>query len=365
MLENGRLLAGTSKGLFRVSAGGTSQLGTSKPVSGLAARGEVIVMALGAAGILASHDGGVTWSSSHDLPLDPVSVEFDPHRPSRVYAGTKPAGILVSEDAGRSWMLLKDFRELPGTELWEIPERDPSKKVTSAASGEGAAVWVVRADPHRPGRIVAGVEVGGLVVTEDGGRSWKIAQVGDSPDPHDIVIHPADPDVIVVSTGYSRFTDEPGVFAYSPTGGVYRSADRGETFVNVWENPEDPQYTRLMACDAREPYAITVCARSSYVQPNNPGGERRADLRQSRDKGRTWTSLGEGEFCRYGEEFSAVVADPQNPGSVYVGTENGRLFHVQGPGQWREVGSLEGRINGLVVGDPARPDPGTLANTTL
>lgn len=365
MLENGYLLAGTSKGLFRISAGGPTQVGTSQSVSGLAAHGDTIVVALGADGILVSADGGTTWSSVQNLPLDPVSVEFDPHDPLRIYAGTKPAGILVSTDAGRTWSVLKDFRELPGTELWEIPELDPNKPVTSVASGEGAAAWVVRADPHKPGRVIVGVEVGGLVVTEDAGRTWRIVQVGDSPDPHDIVIHPADPDVVVVSTGYSRFTDKPGVFAYSPTGGVYRSQDRGESFVNVWENPEDPQYTRLMSCDTTEPFAITVCARSSYVQPNNPNGERRADLRQSRDKGLSWTSLGDGEYSRYAEEFSSVVADPDNPGSVYVGTEKGRLFHVRGPGQWQEVGRLDGRINGLVVGVPARPDPSKLANTTI
>ncbi|MBC8792527.1 MAG: hypothetical protein C6Y20_13080 [Tagaea sp. CACIAM 22H2] len=344
------LFVGTGSGLFRTDGRGGHVRTLDAPIFGIAVAGRRIACATGARGIAVSADEGTSWNLGADLGYEAVSVAFDPANHDNLVAGARPAAIFASADGGGNWRLLKDFRDLPGTAHWEIPELDPTKKVTSVATGGGAAAWAVRFDPARPGRIVVGVEVGGLVITENGGRDWRITEVGDSPDPHDILLCPGDPDTIVVSTGYSRFTDKVGVFRYSPTGGVYVSHDAGRSFRNMWENPDDPQYTRLMCCDPRPPYAMTVCIRSSYVQPNNPSGERRADLRQSADGGRTWRSVASGTFASFSEEYSAVVPDPENAGDVYVSTEKGRLFRVDAAGrEWRELPGFGERINCLAA----------------
>jgi len=344
------LVVGTGSGVYRTDGAGRHARIVEAPAFGLAVAGSRIACARGGDGLAVSHDAGVTWRCADGLGYEAVSIAFDPRDPDRLVAGMRPAAALASVDGGATWRLLRDFRDLPGTAHWEIPERDPLKTATSVATGEGAAAWAVRIDPARPGRIVVGVEVGGLVISDDWGGSWRITEIGDSPDPHDIALHPGDPDTLIVSTGYSRFTETVGVFRYSPTGGVYVSRDAGRTFRNMWHDPDDPQYTRLMCCDPRPPYAVTVCIRSSYVQPNNPAGERRADLRQSVDGGATWFSLAEGAFARFDEEYSAVAADPGTPGDVYVATEKGRLFRVEArTRRWTELGGFGERVHCLAA----------------
>jgi hypothetical protein len=356
------VLVGTDDGLFGTDGIARRTRLIDGPILGLAVRGASIACALGRDGMAVSHDAGSTWRIQKHEGYEAVSVGFDPRDPERLVAGMRPAAVMSSVDGGVSWHLLKNILELPGTAHWEIPERDPLKTVTSVATGEGAAAWAVRIDPYRPERIIVGVEVGGLVISDDNGRTWRVTEVGDSPDPHDIALFPEDPDRLVVSTGYSRFTDRIGVFRYSPTGGVYVSQDAGRTFRNMWQDPDEPQYTRLMCCDPNPPHAITVCIRSSYVQPNNPKGERRADLRQSRDGGLTWQSIASGDYARFGEEYSAVAADPAVAGDVYVATEKGRLFRVAANSRkWSELSAFGKRIHSLaVLGADTVPRPVSL-----
>jgi len=329
------LLIGTHNGLLVVAENETQTYKTQThlwpecAVTTLArgAAGEVVA-GLGAHGVAVSQDGGRTWRRSGPLAATVVSVAIDPHGSGRIVAGCQPPCVLVSDDAGTRWQLLKDFADLPEARAWEIPVRDPNKNVVSESAGEGAAIWSLVLDPHRPSRIIAGVEVGGLVVSDDGGSTWTVSLVGDTPDPHTICLHPVDANLALISTGFSRFTDQPGVFSYAETGGVYRSTDAMASFSSVWPHDPEPQYTRAMCIDARAPHAATVAVRSSYVQKSNPKGLRRAQLKQSRDAGTTWVNLGDGPFASYGEEYSAVVPAPSAANDVYVGTEGGRVFHV-------------------------------------
>ena len=351
MQHTDALLVGTRNGLLIDRQGTRTQVWPGCAVTCLA-RGEagVVVAGLGAHGVGISLDRGTTWREP--VPLGPpvVSVAIDPHRPGRLYAGCQPPRVFVSEDQGGSWRLLKDFADLPGTEHWEIPLRDPAKRVVSESAGEGAAIWNLLVDPRRPGRLIAGVEVGGLVISDDGGDAWSIRLVGGTPDPHAICLHPVDPDVALVSTGFSRFTAQRGVFGYGETGGVYRSTDGMLSFTSVWPVDPEPQYTRVMCMDPRPPHAATVGVRSSYVQKSNPRGLRRSQLKQSRDAGRTWVNLGDGPYASYDHEFSAVTAAPSAPNDVIVGTENGQLFHVDAALlEWTPLGTVEGPVTALLT----------------
>ena len=96
-------------------------------------------------------------------------------------------------------------------------------------------------------RVYAAAEVGGVLRSDDGGESWALAAGSDgntdlggppepfvSPDVHNIVVHPSDPDL---------------VFAVS-FAGLYRSQDGGATWKNLyrcycrdlWLDPLDPQH---------------------------------------------------------------------------------------------------------------------------
>jgi photosystem II stability/assembly factor-like uncharacterized protein len=94
------------------------------------------------------------------------------------------------------------------------------------------------------------VEVGGLLRSEDIGKSWGLAKGSDGnpsfgrpkenfihPDVHDIVVHPSSAELIFAPTG----------------GGFYRSWDGGATWKEiyrgyiraVWVDPKDPDHMVL------------------------------------------------------------------------------------------------------------------------
>ncbi len=345
------LLVGTTDGVRRYAGNGvfTHFALQGKEVTCMAAAGGTIYVGLNAQGVARSLDGGKTFVESGPLGAKVVSVAPDPHKAGRVYAGCQPPQVLVSEDGGESWTRLVDLMTVPGAEEWEIPIRDFDHKVTSSSVGDGAAVWTLVVDPHRANRIIAGVEVGGLVVTEDGGKTWTAQLIGDTPDAHFVCMHPTEPEVTLVSTGFSRFTSERGVFRYGEKAGMHRSTDNLRTFERVWLDDPEPQYTRALCIDPRAPYTPTVAVRSSYVQKSNPNGERRAQLKQSFDGGKSWVNIGSGITASYTEEFSAVLPSPQGEGDVFVGTDRGTVFHVTAKVlQWDQLGHVGAPVTALL-----------------
>jgi hypothetical protein len=119
-------------------------------------------------GLFRSLDGGATWNNvSSDIPHDrSPSVAISPSRRSNgkyaVYAGTEPSSLYVSEDNGESWSDLETLRELPSAPTWSFPPRPWTSHVR----------WIALSD-HDPELIFAGIELGGVMRSTDGGRHGK------------------------------------------------------------------------------------------------------------------------------------------------------------------------------------------------
>lgn len=345
------IIVSCNRGVERVVSGEVTSLFSELPACNIVSTNGRYYASLGKDGIAVSEDGGATWWQTGPLGYSIVCVKPNPHDSDMMLAGGQPASVLVSRDRGRNWRVLVDFASIPGTDHWEIPIRDMNKKEVSESAGDGAAAWNVEVDPGDPDRLIVGVEVGGILVSDNFGKSWRIEIVGDSPDPHVISIHPKDPKVSLTSTGYSRFTDKKGVFQYAHNGGVYRSTDTFKSFEEAWPKDPEPQYTRAMCWDDRAPYPATVCVRSSYVQPSNPDGKRLAAIKQTIDLGENWRNLGDSEHEAFDEEFSAILPDPDKVGDVLVATELGKIYRVDAKRRiWSQLADLETPITAMVVG---------------
>jgi len=214
---SGRILIGTRKGSFiaeKGSAGWKLRLaghaGTS--VNFLAADPESggLWAALGfghwGAKLSRSTDGGQSWADASQIkypagarylaPPDPgEEQEGGPTRFSlrdatllklwviafgpggRIYVGTIPGGLFVSEDAGDSFELNRP--------LWNHDSRggdlfngEGSGKThwfgTPASEGEFAAgIHSIEVDPRDPERILVAISTAGVLETTDGGKSWR------------------------------------------------------------------------------------------------------------------------------------------------------------------------------------------------
>jgi photosystem II stability/assembly factor-like uncharacterized protein len=265
-------------------------------------------------GVAASEDGGQTWEfRNHGLISENVySLNYSQagHQ-VKLYAGTEPAHLFVSEDMGAQWKELPTLRSVPSVSKWTFP-----------APPHNAHVINVSIDPTNPDIIYACVEQGGLFKSVDGGASWKELQ-GFNDDCHRALILRSDPQTIFLPTGY----------------GFYRSYDGGETWENIsgrvarigYPDPMviHPENERLMfvAGGEADPY--------HWMQSKSANPR----IARSRDGGDTWEILGRGMPERLDASFEAMILEAWNGScAVYAGNTDGDIYYSGDEGEtWTKI----------------------------
>ncbi|WP_247730822.1 glycosyl hydrolase [Halovivax limisalsi] len=216
------LYAGSTDGVYRIT--GIAD-GASVATDRVLASGSVYRLASvafdGRRGLLAAGESGLvhSWNGREwtELPVPRDAVYAVAVSPSggRLYAGTRPSGCFVADvdsslptDAA-DWDPVAGFRRLAEREDWGIPRHDGISQVRS-----------LETHPDAPNRLIAGVEVGGVHVSEDGGETWTARRIDGFDAPHTDDVHhlaPADAETIVASTG----------------SGLFRSTDVGRTWTRL------------------------------------------------------------------------------------------------------------------------------------
>ena len=112
-------------------------------------------------GVFRSDDSGGTWHPA-GLPGEFVkALAVSPHDSGTIYAGTRPARLHVSRNGGQSWEELPGFRRIPNRWWWFSP----------ADSTFQAYVQSISISPTEPDIIMAGIELGAVVRSQDGGQT--------------------------------------------------------------------------------------------------------------------------------------------------------------------------------------------------
>ena len=86
--------------------------------------------------------------------------------PGVIYAGTQPGGLFRSADGAKTWKLVKP--------LWDAPERQH----WMGGGADKPGIHSICIDPRDSRKMMIGVSVGGVYVTEDGGKSWATKSKG-------------------------------------------------------------------------------------------------------------------------------------------------------------------------------------------
>jgi photosystem II stability/assembly factor-like uncharacterized protein len=269
---------------------------TGHTATAVIARGSLILAGT-MQGIYCSEDGGNTWRAAESGPGDPHIrwLEWRDEPAGSALAGTEPAGIYYSNDSGNSWQACPEVARLRDRFGWSLPY--------SPEAG------CVRGFATHGTRAYAAVEVGGVLVSGDGGQTWQLAPGSDGrpefrrpptplihPDVHSILVHPSSPDQVYAPTG----------------GGFYRSRDGGVTWRFLYDC-----YCRAAWADAADPEHIVLGPAS--------GVDRGGRIEETRDGGSTWQPASAGlpvpwdenmveRFLQLGDELLAVLAD----GSLYA-----------------------------------------------
>ena len=256
------------------------------------------------AGVYRTDDGGATWQHLSSYPTDYAhSVLAHPTQADTVYVGSEPAAVFRSDDGGATWVECDGFRAVPEAVDWgfHAPTRD-------------SHVRDLRVAPDDPGRLYAGIEVGGMVRSGDAGASWKQLP-GLDDDIHCVNLSADRPNSIYVAT------------ARAP----YRSDDCGDQ----WELVNDGLQRRytLHISAAPDDADLVLVTVSENARRSNP------QFYRSTDGGRSWKlvdGLGEGENAE--DMVVAFEWDPDAARKVYAGTDGGALYCSEDQGvSWKQL----------------------------
>lgn len=169
-----------------------------------------IALAAAEDGLYRSSDG-IEWERFDVYGREVVSTLREPDG-DRTYAGTMPAGIYYTDD-WEQWRRCDAFDDLPSRDRWQRRARRQDAQVRSLA-----------AHPDAPDRVFAGVESGGVVVSEDRGETWRECSLGVHDDVHHLLA--VGVDTYVAATG----------------NGLYRTTDAGETWLRLDTDHRDFWY---------------------------------------------------------------------------------------------------------------------------
>jgi photosystem II stability/assembly factor-like uncharacterized protein len=142
-------------------------------------------------------DGGRTWAAIHTGMIDDsdvMSILVDRTNPRRIYAGAC-TGIYRSDNAGARWRKIQGIPlSARRTHVIRQDPRDPQTVYAGTTEGlwkssSGGAAWrrmtppgwVINAlviDAQGPARLVMGTERGGVLVSNDGGATFRAANHG-------------------------------------------------------------------------------------------------------------------------------------------------------------------------------------------
>jgi len=297
-------------------------------------------------GIAISHDQGATW-----IDADPglggahafsYAITADPNTEGRLFASTIGSTIAVTTDAGATWHPSDDGylgREVRGI---SVDPTDPSRVYAGSfyAAGlfksvDGGATWQRRkfgsasvyvwkpvVDPIQPNIVYVGTQGDGLWKSVDYGDAWT-RLTGLPNTVQGIAVDPA---------------NNSHVFASSSTG-IWRSENGGATWTNVLTNPA---------------WSVTfVAAASDIVYATS----KTAGVFKSTDRGNTWVPINNGITNLTMGRSAPVVLDPENPKVLYVGSEVGGGVYKSrdGGASWTPINfGLDTSVYGLVM-DPFRP----------
>ena len=280
-------------------------------------------------GPYASEDGGKAWYSL-DLPGENKvtwSILARPGDPDTLYAGTTGTEIFRSTNSGTRWERL----DVP------VPEGH-------CAMGFPTRVIRMTADPSAPNEIYAGLEVGGVVRSLDGGEHWEScnpdllrlsrenhlkSRIGSDTDSegmmdiHALAISPARPGTVFLATRM----------------GLFQSDDRGET----WREMGIGQYSPLTY--ARDVKVSNHDSSRLFGAFSAAASSDAGSLYRSTDMGVTWQRFDHG--VNIDSTLMIVAESSTAPQRVWCAARRGRTFGTEDGGEnWEQI-QLPDNVEGV------------------
>jgi photosystem II stability/assembly factor-like uncharacterized protein len=311
-------LAGSSRGVARAQLRDGGEWRVDAQLAGLdvtclandPSKAGVVYAGTRADGVWRSQDSGASWEQLGLRDQIVKSLAVSPHDSRLIYAGIKPARMFRSADGGRTWAELTGFRKIPNRWWWFSPAEPPDLR---------AYVIAIAVSPTDPGVLLAGIEFGGVVLSEDGGETWSRHRNGALRDCHSLKFHATNGEWVYEAGGTG--------------GGASFSRDAGRTWEKAGEGLAK-SYGIVCAADPGKPEVWYVCVAPS---PGNAFGEDAAIYLYRSSGGAGWTPIGWGPHPLPSAP-TALVTIPGRSGHLYAGLTNGQIWHTPDFGDtWQEL----------------------------
>lgn len=363
------ILVGTTKGAFLIE-GGAERSGWKVsgpfcegwPINHLAGDPETGMIWAGGggdwhgAGVWRSADGGATWALSKltkgtmddwaandpdfaamigwsDAPL-PFGETFSQiwslglsH--GALYAGTKPAQLLVSHDGGVTWELVSGLTDHPSAGSWN-------------GGAAGLVLHTIVADPANPAKMWVGISAAGVFATEDGGQTWERRNRlsnAESCGHHHHPAAPRDGEIGHCVHNMMRAAGDGDVLYQQNHHGVWRSADGGRSWDDITDGLPST-FGFPIRVHPRDPNMLWTLPLNGDQAGRFPP-DAAAAVWKSSDGGKTWAAKRDGlpqTACYFTVLRQAMAGDGRESAGVYFGTNSGSVFASLDEGEtWQEI----------------------------
>ena len=273
-------------------------------------------------GLFVSGDGGAAWerkvnglSSTHVFTVAPHEEDGE----LALYAGVEPAALYRSTDLGDSWEQLPSLTTVPGSDAWTFPGPPHQPHVKH-----------ITFDPDSPESIIASVEQGALLRSDDRGQTWREITGYDQDDDanykdvHRVVLRPSNSKEWFVPGGE----------------GLHYTPDAGETWERIPKPGAHIGYPDAFLFSPKDDRVAFIAGGF-----DSPGHWREthtanAAIAKSADAGRTWKLLEEGlpSYLHDNVEAMTLYAWPDGY-SIFAGTTGGDVFLSEDEGEtWVQIG---------------------------
>jgi photosystem II stability/assembly factor-like uncharacterized protein len=266
-----------------------------------------------------STDGGDSWTPLRLPGREQLvwSMLLHPHDKRTIYVGTQGTTMYRSRDGGESWT--------------ELAPPEPHGMVRMSFP---CRVIRLALDPSSPGNVYAGLEVGGVMRSKDGGDRWEgcnesLLEFTKEPRLRSRIVSDTETEGMMDSHALAVSSAKPGTFFLANRMGLFRSGDSGAHWEEIGIARFSPlTYARDVKVSRHNPK--TMYAALSVAAVSDEGS-----LYRSQDLGETWTRFDHGVAMK--STLMIIAESPRTPDRVYCATRKGQVFGTENGGKsWQE-----------------------------
>lgn len=259
-------------------------------------------VAVASGGVWKTTNAGTTWTPIFDNEgsYSIGAIALDPKNPHVVWVGSGENnsqrsvaygdGVYRSDDSGKTWknVGLKSSEHIGRILI------DPRNSDVVYVAAQGP-LWNAGGDR-------------GLYKTSDGGKTWRmILSISDNTGVTDVVFDPRNPDVLIAAA-YQRRRHVWTLINGGPESAIYKSVDGGATWKKLKSGLPSEDLGRISLAIAPTNPDIVYAGIESI--------DKKGGVFRSADLGETWERRN--DFDQGAMYFAGVAVDPKNADRIYV-----------------------------------------------